>query len=108
MERKMELIVTLQVKSEVCITFGLTIIVKYSGTSLVPKSYSNVAPVEKRACIYTVRSYLKVGCAFNHATSHDPFFSVCNIEKLGIGPGDEATYSGTTENTPLRPNKIEY
>ena len=49
MERKMELIVTLQVKSEVRITFGLSIIVKYSGTSLVPKPYSNVAPVEKWA-----------------------------------------------------------
>ena len=80
MERKMELIVTLQVKSEVCITFGLSIIVKYSGTSLVPKPYSNVAPVEKRACIYTVHSYLKVGCAFNHATSHDPFFQCATLK----------------------------
>ena len=80
MERKMELIVTLQVKSEVCITFGLSTIVKYSGTSLVPKPYSNVAPVEKRACIYTVCSYLKVGCAFNHATSHDPFFQCATLK----------------------------
>ena len=79
MERKMELIVTLQVKSEVCITFGLSIIVKYSGTSLVPKPYSDVAPVEKWACIYT-RSYLKVGCAFNHATSHDPLFQCATLE----------------------------